>query len=459
MTTEYFVKPVVPVAGRSIQLSPIDQLHGPIRQFDVFCFKLSPAHTKDQLRESLNRGLSYTLAKLPDFLSNVVDEEGDLRLKRLEIKDDATVRLLFKDYEDPELQGKWTAGTYEQLEKEDMPSSKLTTPLLAQHAADPDPFALSIQANFIPGGLLLAIIWHHAVCDGNGLNVILQSWSKHVAEITSDVRTNVAYLPTASLDRHPLSHGNTDVTIDKTPGLSWAKDAALPDFPKGIPRFTWAIWNISAERAAKLKEMASAPDSAMSWVSSGDAYTALLWKRYAAARTKSDTSSASKLWFPVDFRKRLDTPLPSTYIGNSVLPCVAPSTTADLATESLYSTALRIRQSVHGLTEKVIRDHIGLINEVPKLSDITFNVNLFGTDLAITNWSGLGYLETEWGSAMGKPQFLRRTGDSAVFGGVAVVQPRDQHGGFNLMTLFEVETTEALKKDELFREYFEFLCY
>lgn len=467
MTTEYFVKPASPVPAKTITLTPIDQLHAPIRQFDVFCFKLAQGHAQGAIQTSLRDGLSYALAELPDFLSHIVDEEGERGakgLKRLEIKDDASVRLLCKDYdEDPGLQEQWTA-TYEQLEKENMPSSKLTTPLLAQHAVDPEPFALSVQANFIPGGLILAVIWHHAVCDGNGLNMLLQSWSKHTSLLTSGSRPTVAAQPNAaSLNRTPLMQGSHNVDISQLPGLKWTKDLSLPDFSAGIPKFTWAIWNLSPTNAAKLKKVASAPndDVSMPWVSTGDAYTALLWKRYAAARAASKPSlTTSKLWFPVDFRSKVVPPLPATYLGDAVLPRVAESSTTDLAqADSLYSTATRIRQAVNDISDAVIREHIGFIGALPKISDVSFNVDLFGADLAVTNWADLGYLSTEWGAAMGRPAFLRRTGDSALFGGVAVVQPRDPEGGLKIMTLFEDETTEKLKDDETFREYFDFVCY
>lgn len=477
MTTEFHVKPADPVSARSIKLSPIDRLHAPIRQFDIFCFQCSSGSSKDAIADALFKGLSVTLSKLPHFLGKLVDVDGEGEgappVKALDIAADASVRLICKDYEDPEHADTWTAGTYAELEAQGMPCSALSTSLLAQHATDPeDTSVLGLQANFIPGGgLLLAVITNHAVCDGNGLSLFLKAWAAQTTRFSDGVTIPTPdLLEAASLERHAIAAlGTKNVDITKTPeGLMWTKDMVMPDFSAGIPSFGFAIWRLSADKAAALKKAASASPrngTDKAWVSTGDAYTALLWQRYAAARAAGgkSTSARSNLFFPLNFRQRVEPALPTTYAGNAIIPRMISSTPEELQSQSLHTTASAVRSTIASVDDRTARKYVGFLDGLPNIGDVLFDIDLFGADLAITNWDGLGYMQTEWGVAMsGRPRILRRAGDSAVVGGVAVILPKagenGTEGAMEVMTCFEKSTTEWLRKDAMWSEYLEFVA-
>jgi hypothetical protein len=72
---------------------------------------------------------------------------------------------------------------YEELKAQHFPLSKLSTEHLSPVGVMPVPPnpVFAAQANFIQGGLLLAVAVHHSASDGAGLDTIISTWAKNTA--------------------------------------------------------------------------------------------------------------------------------------------------------------------------------------------------------------------------------------------------------------------------------------
>lgn len=159
------IKPHPDSHGQVVKLSAIDQIAP--RDYISIClfFRLSHDAVKEQIFSVLHLALLRIVSEIPE-LACCVQKHADNSREEVELVFDSSkgVEVHYKDYTSPELRDLWKFGTFDQLEQEHFPLNKMprhivfgTSAKLESNVRIP---SLVVQANFIPGGLILGSCLH-----------------------------------------------------------------------------------------------------------------------------------------------------------------------------------------------------------------------------------------------------------------------------------------------------------
>lgn len=155
--------------GQVVRLSAIDQIAP--RDYISTClfFRHSPDADKQQIFLALHKSLLMTVNDIPE-LTCCVQKRVDNSREEVELVFDSArgVEIYYKDYNSPHLRGLWTYGSFDQLEREHFPHSKMPRSLvfgpsskLKDNVKLP---SVIVQVNFIPGGLIIGSQLHVGFC-------------------------------------------------------------------------------------------------------------------------------------------------------------------------------------------------------------------------------------------------------------------------------------------------------
>lgn len=162
-TTKTVIRPGPDLSGQTIKLNPIDQI-APRDYTVVFLFfKLDSRVDKRKVFRNLEVGLLNTTKEIPQSLSAVCKCKSERDELELVYSENAGATIMFKDYTSAETRALWPHGSFEDMEARHFPPSQLDMDLLLQlEASSSTEFipTLIYQANFIPGGLILARALH-----------------------------------------------------------------------------------------------------------------------------------------------------------------------------------------------------------------------------------------------------------------------------------------------------------
>ena len=159
------IKPDPSTHGKVVKLSAIDQIAP--RDYVSMClfFKLPRNADIRRVFRTLKIALLNTVNDIPE-LACCVQECTDNGRKEVELLFDADkgTEIHFKDYTSPELADLWKFGSFEQLEREHFPLNKMPRHIIFGTSAKLTGGArlpcLVVQANFVPGGLILGSCMH-----------------------------------------------------------------------------------------------------------------------------------------------------------------------------------------------------------------------------------------------------------------------------------------------------------
>lgn len=369
----------------------------------------------------------------------------------------------------------------------------LWAPFLADINAGAEVFVA--QANFMPGGCLLAMSTCHPSADGTAMITILKLWASHCRSLgpTSQVgQDDGLVLPQGSSDReilerlwdvagrgravsemdpdtwqlvgldHPTRSladaGENDNAAAQT--IPAAEDTEPPRVMKS------SIFYISAAKFAELKKQ-SADEAGTKELSGNDVATALIWRSLLKARTRAKQGASTQdtglaeLEMTVDGRPDFSEHLPSTYLGNVVfvnrpsLPLatlVSPETT-------IGEVAKVIRKSAGTIHHEAMMDAYKLLRDVPDygMRKLRFT-SVHGTSMLITSLLMFPIEEICFGEAFfgneGRPEAFRplMSAFNRLFR-ISFILPRERHGGVEfVVSLFENEM-DLLLEDEEFSKY------
>ncbi|KAH8592850.1 transferase [Bisporella sp. PMI_857] len=419
----------------------------------ILCFPLSVDADKAQVFEDLRRSLAHTISSIPWISGDVGPEEGsDPKDSRIQVIEGAGgVEFRCKD-----LAG--ILPSYNELKQNNFTFSKLTTRLVSplQVIQESQP-VMAAQANFIEGGLLLAVGVHHSVCDGSGLDHILETWA-HNTGVINHSGSFSNYDPMLN-DRTPLNNGLPvndiadfpEYVLMPTPPADKTQ-MAPPTFQ--LPPMTAKIFYFSPEHLAGLKTAANA-------YSTNDALCGFFWHHMTLARNPSndptETDKTSAALFAVNIRGRTSPPLPLTYLGNASLGGI----TQRLSITSLKDAQTGLSQASTALRSGLKAIHrpsrvpltIGLLSSRPNAQDFKFAARGFlGPDITMTSWADMGVRRREWGP-LGKPEGFRIPYEAA--DGMVVIFPKLENGGLEVMAGLESESMERLLKNPRFQQFAE----
>ncbi|KAL4928188.1 transferase [Aspergillus undulatus] len=466
------VKLSVPLSEDVIKLSALDQQIMRFYAKTVLIFELDSAKKPEDIVHHLKQGLSVALSEIPDFAATVALVPGSQR-KELELRLGPESGVPFKVV-DQTKQSSWVYGSYSDLAAKHYPTSDIPHDILfiqqPSPGADGVPAAF-LQVNIVEGGVILAVSWHHSVCDARGVGVLTDAWARHTKTSIAQGKPDLPATPAeGTRDRWRLDHGLEDATIDHLP--EYTIDSSARDDSTGThlldreqpvtTPFTVSTWYFSDASLKNLRTaLAQAETDKGTQFTKVEAVSALVWKHMSIARQLDQKypDGSSLFTTRLDFRSRTKPPFPDTFIGNINEPTArVRMPLAEICTlaspNSLATLATAVRSATETTTEQSMRTLIGLVNSAPAVTDIAWKYNYFpGPDLGVTDLSNLEAMKQSWGAGLGEPACIRSYSRET---GLLYLFPQDKEGGFEIQIQCENEAVDALKGDEGFNKYCEF---
>lgn len=394
--------------------------------------------------------------------------------------------------------------TYAELCELGMPPSKLPREVISScpdRRPDTEPAAiLDVTVNVIRGGLLVAIFLHHGVTDGASMGTIISG--QLCCNVTQEqplTSVGMAARARAETDtRLPLS----SILANQPIGAHLEYKSALramnqsPSSPAPAPsrsEVTSHIFVFSEQTLQTLKAdlnalVRSSPHPEIPWITTHDALQSLLWQHLTRARipSLSETSaqplpSTSTLLIPVNIRKRINPPLPPTYLGGAVVlaPATLPLTSLLPVTDThevhpeplhkpvskvyLLSAAIAIHTAVARCNDTYLREVLALTQQQASMKNmVDLNVDTAGgLDICITSWAVLPIFEdasregdggsgSDLGMGLGMPDYVRKPWSRDAGG--CIILPRDRRRSQNTdVGAGELEVLVQLKTPDMER--------
>jgi hypothetical protein len=281
------------------------------------------------------------------------------------------------------------------------------------------------------------------------------------------------------LERSGVVEGDQSVTLQEFPHWKLAEDTTeflnpMVYTASEIPTFEYATYFISAEKLALLKSRISnnVPETKLGTV---ETLGAFIWRHIIVARNiDPHRYPEAKLSITVDARGRTKNPnVPSNYWGNfaepnavarlpvaSLLEGASSSSTSKHLTSIIYpEAARRIHRAIAAVDDKAVRRLVGLLNQMPKSTTLTWNVNRYpGPDMLLVCIQGHKYNDIYFGHELGYPSALRCTvGDTEgkPDGRCLILPPRRGDGkGLEIALQYDNSTLKRLENNVEFGEFF-----
>ena len=477
--------------------STLDSMFPPVIQNWILCF---PCDDSDVYRISsiLRAGFERTLQQRPYLAGRLSRDEMAGRLK-LTYPDDELVEIRFSVNDLTSKRDVWWSS-YEELRRQGMPIRQLKAEMLEPPGGYErlKSCPIAAQANFIPGGCLLDVCLNHSFLDGFGGAMVVGSWAENCKDLQNS--KNRATSPDSEQVQMSLSDlgrqfGDTavvkplelpEILLDSTAAHGEVLARMQGDrtlwqllglqMPPTDPIAAWgppsndvmvsAIFVASAESILRLKAE-STPSStihddqgAISFVSSFDATSALVWKCILRARypdLEAQGTISSRLRIPTNVRRVLG--ISDDYHGNVLLNSITEMPVKSLIAEAnQQQTASKIRSSlIFSKDASRALDAIKLSFALPNLaSRRPLFPDTTKQDLVLTSWQDMSYYRHDWGpmfGSPGNPEFFRIP--HGYLRGICAFQPSRVHNTTEILINLEQGQMDRLKCDSKFIEYFE----
>ncbi|KIM97135.1 hypothetical protein OIDMADRAFT_130426 [Oidiodendron maius Zn] len=451
----------LPRSSAELKLSPLD-MHMPRVYVPrwILCFPLKIGVEKDQIYENLKLGLAHTISSIPWIAGRIGPCEGrDPRENWIQILDSLSgVNFPYNDLSE-------LLPSYAALHAEHFPLSRLkTTPFLpiGLLPETPHPPVMAAQANFIEGGLLLAIGIHHSVSDASAVGAILNIWAQNTAVAWGSTELNFSRFEPQCKDRSPLMLGTSGAKMVDFPEYYLQATAITTvadgnsdrrtSTPLKLPPMTARIFHFSPSTLAALKAEAAA-------YSTNDALTAFLWRHMTLARNPVSQSKpaahkigeTSTVLYAANIRRRTSPPLPQNFLGNAFIAVKTDGLDIStlMSSSGLKIATSTIRKSLRRLTD--VPNHISLtigLMEQFGPTELKYAYNGFlGPDIMATSWADVGVYNNVWGD-LGKAECFRIPGEGS--DGNMAVFPRLKNGGLEVWVALKTEVMERLVGDRDF---------
>ncbi|KAH7128083.1 hypothetical protein B0J13DRAFT_453820 [Dactylonectria estremocensis] len=489
--------------GQVVKLSVIDQIAP--RDYISLClfFKLPSDADTTRIFRVLEMALLKTVDDIPE-LACCVQKNASNGREEVQLLFDASkgVEVHRKDYTSPELCGLWKFGTFDQLEQEHFPLNKMPRHLVFGTSAKLEEKArlpsLVVQANFIPGGLILGSCLHVSTraafhyfplfelrsvsqhVSGDGICNFL--WHKTMGAHFAAIADGLISKPTPPirfLERSSVVEGDQGMSLEDFPNWKLAEDAAGFLNPKDyeaseIPTFEYATYFISAEKLALLRNRVSSKVPELS-LSITDILGAFLWRHVVVAREiDPQRYPEARLSVTVDSRGRMENPtVPTDYWGNfaepnavaklpvaSIQTVSSSSVTSGTAWDTIYpEAARRIHGAIDAVNNKAVRRLVGLLKQMPKATTLTWNVDRYpGPDMLIVCIQAHRFNDIHFGHEIGYPSATRCTvGDTEgkPDGRCMILPPRRADGrGLEILLQYDGMTLKRLENNVEFKHFF-----
>ena len=515
-------------ARLSFKMNPLDYVTPNHYMGLNFFFALHKGINFEQAFENLQEGLRRTMQLIPalDGKMMVCSEheigykEGDLRLTMpllpsstppdSDLTDSSTRprQLVYRDMSHvlPPFQELRDAGFVPSAFKDELILEGNPFPSLP---AD----ILFAQANFVEGGCILAINFHHSCVDGIGAMVALKVWAESCRYVQGDLSATCSWFDPESFNHSlpeilyeqegyarpahevdpsvwgflpflppegPLeSYGNGTFKTEKS---RLPKEKALPPPPIFPHKFVWppppvqdglktSMFLIPPENIQKLKQQVIADPEAKGVITSiSDIVQAFFWRsaikaRYRVAKElrgeRFGPEEISVLELPVDGRPYFSSLMPSSYMGSMLIlnrPNMPVETLCSPET-SIGRIAYLLREAAARITPSLVHDAFTLLRSLPDYSRFTDAcMGIEGMHAMLSNLMLFQTSEISFGDKFfaggGSPEAMRpqveRLNKRFRF---LVIYPMKDDGGVELSLGTFPEELEMLRTDKEFTKY------
>ncbi|KAF5963126.1 trichothecene 3-o-acetyltransferase [Fusarium coicis] len=386
----------------------------------ILGFKLLPETPRDAVTDALEkalRGLTHQI----NWLDGQVAEKDGILLPVPWPKDGPQNQILRRKDCDRVL------PAMDDLIRRGVPISELDANIVspfpglnAGHRLEPPVPIIRLQANFISGGVLLTMCFHHIVMDGTAAFQFI----RHLACALEGKQISPTDLVQANRDRGSvvrlLSPGEPikDYTdLRRPPGFAYPPVSSTP---------AWCYFRLPTAALKALMTMArtqlSASTSPNSLLSENDVICAFCWQRISTVRLSTQNpGTVSKFSRAID--GRLAGGIPLGYMGHMVYHANLRLPLQHIASSSLGDIAFRLRKALDSSNnEWTLRSYATFIARQPDKSLLLYggktNPN---TDLGATSaLAGDDLRQTTFGALLGPSCFLRRPKTTPITGSISM---------------------------------------
>lgn len=409
----------------------------------------------------LKAGLERTLSQCRHLVGTIEkNEDGDHSFVK---KRDSTVGFIVQWLDSDED----TFPSFSGIEKSHFTSSSLgdirilsVYPMAnwegPESSPNSSPAVSAFQANFIPGGLIFNMHHHHYANDVMG-------WASFTRQLAENCYSLINNTPAPSWDPACLDHTRFISKIileeDKVDSPS------PPDRHDGHLQQSSLFIHLPKSKAKQLKTLATPDDG--SWISSYDAFSALIWRvltKHRANLYKPDLEVPILWGEAVNMRRRLEPRVPERIQGNVYFAALSNThstqlTAAEIISEApLSRLAAYIRMLTNSVTQEGLEKTLEMIAPIRDKTSLFIRVSSFPPmSIITTDWRETCICDADFG--FGKPKAFRHLFDT-VIEGLTVVYPHrrtpDPNEGCEVMITVEKELIKQVVEDPELKMYFEF---
>ncbi|RLM60430.1 agmatine coumaroyltransferase-1-like [Panicum miliaceum] len=298
------------------------------------------------------------------------------------------------------------------------------------------------------GGLVIGIITHHRVSDGQSFSSFLAKWAMHVR---ADHNDGDFAAPPPFLDRAATAvprsppmpvFDHRSVEFNAGDGHGSRSYAVIPT--EKIKNLTVSF---TAEFVAELKRKARVGGGGAARCSTFQCLLAHVWKKVTAARGLSP-GDFTQVKLAVNCTRRADPPVPADFLGNMVLWAFPRLPVGELLTSSYGRVVTAIRDAVARVDAEYIQSFVdfGAVADASG-EDLAAAAATAGTvlcpDLEVDSWLGFQFHQTDFGTG---PPCAFLAPDIPVDGLMVFVPSGTARGGVDLfMGLVEGHVEEFHK--------------
>lgn len=399
----------------SVDLSPFDQTIPRLYVHKLFCFPFEDVDRQPEAVERLEHALSATMVTWPFINGYVIPAEDDAEHNTVKLcfNTPATGEigpevLIVKTIEVTEFP--WT---YQQLADAGMPLSAMNKDVFSSVPEWPNPGqtypALSIQVNFIEGGLILCFAFHHAVADGTSFSTFLKAFASAIKNPTA-----ADPIVEPAIPKRIAYHVAPDCDIPTLESFPEYYYANVPVRPAAYHRITTRILTFKATIVQKLeeaiREQLKKNTGSTTWVSNIACLSSLIWVAVVRARrARLDPAETTKIGIAVNCRSVMKPPLPEEYFGNCIVHTNATAKVSDflfnqtpnkddtkcpITIATLALGALRMRQAVQGVDSAYVSERLKMFSAMadPTETSRAYNraMDTSNTGLDFSSWRDQG---------------------------------------------------------------------
>lgn len=319
---------------------------------------------------------------------------------------------------------------------------------------------LVLQANRIPGGLLLNLVGNHRVLDGTGQEQLAFLLNKAGCGMSfSDDEIRIGNLTRSTIitpfddSWHPPLNSRY---VKRERVASTADPSSLEKNPS--TQLQWVNVIFSSQALFELKAKANSELSS-GFVSTDDSLTALIWQSLSRARmARLPASKESTLARAINPRRYLG--IPASYPGYITNMAYITLTFDQLNKRSLGTIAADLRTAVDLETsglDRTTRELVTLLYraEDKDLVSITEGLDL-GSDVMVSSWANMRCYDFDFGMRLGAPVAFRRTLMDPV-PSLMYLLPKRKDGEIVITMCVLQEDLVRLKQDDSFTHYGQFL--